>query len=44
VRLLGLTAIGGLVYFAALSLGLWLTGAMPAALLGRVRRAFRMAR
>ncbi len=43
-RLLGLIAIGGFVYFAALGFGLWLTGAAPAAPLRRVRRALRLAR
>jgi putative peptidoglycan lipid II flippase len=40
-RLVGLTAIGGLIYCAALSLGLRLTGAMPDAVLRRARRALR---
>ena len=43
-RLMGLIAIGTLVYFAALGLGLWLTGAMPASLLRRAQRALRLAR
>ena len=33
-RLVGLIVIGALVYFAALGLGLWLTGAMPTTLSG----------
>ena len=40
---MGLIAIGAVVYFAALGLGLWLTGAMPATLLSRARRALRLA-
>jgi len=43
-RLATLTVIGTVVYFGALGLGLWLTGAMPAALLRRTRRALRLAR
>jgi putative peptidoglycan lipid II flippase len=43
-RLLGLTAIGALVYFLALGAGLWVSGAMPAALLRRARRTLRLAR
>jgi putative peptidoglycan lipid II flippase len=43
-RLAALTVIGTVVYFGALSLALWLTGAMPAPLLRRARRAFRLAR
>jgi putative peptidoglycan lipid II flippase len=38
-RLAALTAIGIVVYFGALGLGLWLTGAIPTALLRRARRA-----
>jgi putative peptidoglycan lipid II flippase len=38
-RLVALTTIGALVYFGALGLGLWLTGAIPAALIRRMRRA-----
>jgi hypothetical protein len=37
-RLAALTAIGIVVYFGALGLGLWLTGAIPTALLRRARR------
>ena len=43
-RLAALIAIGAAVYFAALGFGLWLTRAMPAALLKRARRALRLAR
>jgi hypothetical protein len=43
-RLLGLTAIGAVVYFLALGAGLWLTRAMPAALVRRARRALKLAR
>jgi putative peptidoglycan lipid II flippase len=39
-----LTLIGAAAYFPPLILGLWLTGAMPEALLRRARRAFRFAR
>jgi putative peptidoglycan lipid II flippase len=37
-RLAALTATGIVVYFGALGLGLWLTGAIPTALLRRARR------
>jgi putative peptidoglycan lipid II flippase len=43
-RLAALTVIGTVVYFGVLGLGLWLTGAMPAPLLRRARRALRLAR
>ncbi|MBV8794873.1 MAG: polysaccharide biosynthesis C-terminal domain-containing protein, partial [Hyphomicrobiales bacterium] len=43
-RLVGLTAIGVVIYFGALGLGLWLTGAMPTTLLRRARRALRVGR
>jgi putative peptidoglycan lipid II flippase len=43
-RLMGLIAIGAFVYFAALGIGLWLTGAMPTTFLRRARRALRLAR
>jgi hypothetical protein len=43
-RLAALTAIGGAVYFLALGAGLWLTRAMPAALLKRAQRALRLVR
>ena len=39
-----LTLVGAATYFPALIVGLWLTGAVPAALLRRARRAFRFAR
>jgi len=43
-RLLALTAIGILVYFPALGAGLWLTQAMPAAVLRRALGALGPAR
>jgi hypothetical protein len=43
-RLLALTATGVAVYFLALGAGLWLTRAMPAALLKRALGALRLAR
>jgi putative peptidoglycan lipid II flippase len=43
-RLAALTIIGTVIYFGALGLGLWLTGAMPAALVRRARRALGLAR
>jgi putative peptidoglycan lipid II flippase len=43
-RLLALTAIGVAVYFPALGAGLWLTQALPAALLKRALGALRLAR
>ena len=43
-RFAALTVIGAAVYFAALGAGLWLTRAMPTALLRRARRALRLAR
>jgi hypothetical protein len=43
-RLASLTAIGVVVYFPALGFGLWLTRAMPSALLRRARRALRLVR
>jgi hypothetical protein len=43
-RLVALTGVGAGVYFAALGVGLWLTRAMPAALLRRAQRALRLAR
>ena len=41
-RFAALTLIGAAAYFPALILGLWLTGAVPEALLRRARRAFRL--
>jgi len=38
-----LAGIGATVYFAALAVGLWLTGAAPADLIGRTRRALGLA-
>jgi putative peptidoglycan lipid II flippase len=43
-RLLILAPVGAAVYFPALALGLWLTGAAPADLVGRTRRALKLAR
>ncbi len=43
-RFAGLTVIGAIVYFVALGGGLWLTRALPTALLRRARRALRLAR
>jgi putative peptidoglycan lipid II flippase len=43
-RLAALTMIGAGVYFAALALGLWLTHALPAALLERARRTLGLVR
>ena len=43
-RFAALTVVGAAVYFVALGVGLWLTGAMPAAFLNRARRALRLAR
>jgi len=42
-RLVMLAGIGATVYFAALAVGLWLTGAAPADLIGRTRRALGLA-
>jgi putative peptidoglycan lipid II flippase len=43
-RLLILAIIGVTVYFPALALGLWLTGAAPAGLIGRAMRTLRLLR
>jgi hypothetical protein len=43
-RLLALIAIGVAVYFPALGAGLWLTQAMPAAVLKRALGVLRLAR
>jgi putative peptidoglycan lipid II flippase len=42
-RFVALTVIGVVVYFPALVFGLWLTRALPATLVRRVRRIFRLA-
>jgi hypothetical protein len=42
-RFAALTVIGAAVYFPALGFGLWLTRAMPAPLVRRVRRILRLA-
>jgi putative peptidoglycan lipid II flippase len=43
-RFAALTLVGAATYFPALILGLWLTGAVPSALLRRARRVFPFAR
>jgi putative peptidoglycan lipid II flippase len=43
-RLAALVAIGAAAYFLALGFGLWLTRALPVALLKRVQRALRLVR
>jgi hypothetical protein len=41
-RLGALIVVGAAAYFPALALGLWLTGAVPRAVLNRARRMLRL--